>query len=270
MTMEHYSDAQLALFRSVQRLAYDIAAKVAADLEPGVTELDAMHRLVAASKAAGVTDMFHQPFAWFGDRAAFKGFHHLTSFFPTERQLEPGMPYILDLALIKDGHATDIGYTVANGSATCEQLRRDLVELRTLILEHVRAGDTMRQVYEQVDEALKRQGNENCHKVYPSHVLGHKVGDVAHAGVATLKIAGFEAGALAYLAKQELSPFLGHPGGSALWNAGHGSKEKPDPGLWAIEPHIGRDGVGAKWEEILVVTDTDAYWLDDAVPHLRV
>src|SRR5262245_54279084 len=114
MAIEHYSDAQLALFRSVQRLAYDIAAQVAADLKPGVTELDAMHRLIAASKAAGVTDMFHQPFAWFGDRAAFKGFHHLTNFFPTERQLEPGMPYILDLALIKDGHATDIGYTVAN------------------------------------------------------------------------------------------------------------------------------------------------------------
>ena len=44
-----------------------------------MTELDAMHRLTAASKVAGVTDMFHQPFAWFGDRAAF---HHLRAFFP--------------------------------------------------------------------------------------------------------------------------------------------------------------------------------------------
>ena len=35
-------------------------------------------------------------------------------------------------------------------------------------------------------------------------------------------------------------------------------------------PHIGRDGVGAKWEESLVVTDNDAYWLDDTVSHLRV
>jgi hypothetical protein len=38
---------------------------------------------------------------------------------------------------------------------------------------------------------------------------------VAHTGVATLKIAGFEAGALAYLARQELSHFFGHPGGRA-------------------------------------------------------
>jgi hypothetical protein len=67
-----------------------------------------------------------------------------------------------------------------------------------------------------------------------------------------------------------LRHFLGHPGGSVLWNAGHGSNKKPDPGLWAIEPHIGRNGVGARWEEMLVVTDSDAYWLDNAVSHLRV
>lgn len=39
------------------------------------------------------------------------------------------------------------------------------------------------------------------------------------------------------------------------WNASHGSNEKPDPGLWTIELHIGHDGVGAKWEEMLVVTN---------------
>ena len=66
-----------------------------------------------------------------------------------------------------------------------------------------------------------------------------------------------------------LSHFLGHPGGSVLWNAGYGSNEKRDPGLWAIEPQWPR-WVGAKWEEMLVVTDNDAYWLDDAVSHLRV
>ena len=57
---------------------------------------------------------------------------------------------------------------------------------------------------------------------------------VAHTGVATLKIAGFEAGALTYLTRQELSHFLSQPAGSVLWNAGHGSNKKPEPGLWAI------------------------------------
>jgi hypothetical protein len=62
---------------------------------------------------------------------------------------------------------------------------------------------------------------------------------------------------------------LGYPGG-VWWHAGPWSNAQPDPGLWALEPHIGRDGVRATWEERLVVTDNDTSWLDDAVPHLRV
>jgi hypothetical protein len=41
------------------------------------------------------------------------------------------------------------------------------------------------------------------------------------------------------------------------------------PGLWAVEPHVAIDGVGAKFEELLVVTDSGAHWLDDDVPHVR-
>ena len=43
----------------------------------------------------------------------------------------------------------------------------------------------------------------------------------------------------------------------------------PTPGLWAVEPHLGFRGVGAKFEELLVVTEDDAWWLDDEVPHVR-
>ncbi|MBA5845199.1 Xaa-Pro aminopeptidase, partial [Escherichia coli] len=28
-------------------------------------------------------------------------------------------------------------------------------------------------------------------------------------------------------------------------------------------------GVGAKFEELLVITDDDAYWLDEDLPHVR-
>lgn len=34
-------------------------------------------------------------------------------------------------------------------------------------------------------------------------------------------------------------------------------------GVWAIEPHLRADGWGAKFEELLVVEDGRAYWLDD-------
>lgn len=40
-------------------------------------------------------------------------------------------------------------------------------------------------------------------------------------------------------------------------------------GLWAIEPHIGAQGFGAKFEELLVVEPDRAFWLDDDVPHRR-
>jgi len=47
------------------------------------------------------------------------------------------------------------------------------------------------------------------------------------------------------------------------------SDHAPVNGLWAVEPHLGLRGVGAKFEEYLVVTDDDAYWLDDDLPHCR-
>ena len=60
-------------------------------------------------------------------------------------------------------------------------------------------------------------------------------------------------------------------GRSPLWAGGKASAHPPTPGMWAVEPHLGTDGdtIGAKFEEILVVTDDDAYWLDDDLPHVR-
>ncbi|WP_243084783.1 M24 family metallopeptidase [Streptomyces sp. 891-h] len=45
----------------------------------------------------------------------------------------------------------------------------------------------------------------------------------------------------------------------------------PQPGLWAVEPHLGFRGTGAKFEEVLVVTGSgdpqeSAFWLDDDLP----
>jgi hypothetical protein len=35
-----------------------------------------------------------------------------------------------------------------------------------------------------------------------------------------------------------------------------------------VEPHVARGSIGVKWEELLAITDTDAHWLSDDVPHL--
>ena len=52
-------------------------------------------------------------------------------------------------------------------------------------------------------------------------------------------------------------------------NVGPGSDARPEPGLWAFEPHIARDDVGVKWEEMLLVDESGARWLDDDLPHVR-
>ena len=42
-------------------------------------------------------------------------------------------------------------------------------------------------------------------------------------------------------------------------------------GVWAVEPHIATPDqcLGSKWEEILVVTKDNAYWLNDDATHCR-
>ncbi len=57
--------------------------------------------------------------------------------------------------------------------------------------------------------------------------------------------------------------------GYPIWNDRTLADQPPAPGLWAVAPHIGRDGVGVKFEELLVVTEDDAYWLDDHLPHTQ-
>jgi hypothetical protein len=53
------------------------------------------------------------------------------------------------------------------------------------------------------------------------------------------------------------------------WNHGRQSDCPPPDGLWAVEPHVARDGVGAKFEDLLVIRGGRAWYLDDDLPHTR-
>ena len=98
----------LAKFREVQQLAYAAAQAVAESLESGVTEKQAAQRIREYLLDRGVEDWFHTPFAWFGDRTAFRGFRLPLQFFPSNRALEEHMPFILDCAPVLDGYVADI------------------------------------------------------------------------------------------------------------------------------------------------------------------
>ncbi|WUW92811.1 M24 family metallopeptidase [Streptomyces sp. NBC_01451] len=262
----------MAGFRRVQRLAYECAEAVAARLEPGITEREAARMQREWLRERGVRDWFHLPFAWFGDRTAFVNFRVPLQFFPTGRRLEPGMPFILDLAPVHRGFAADIGYSGSLGANPVQdRLMADLEAHRELILREVRERRPLRRIYEDVDRLMVRQGYANRHRAYPFGVIAHKIDRVRERPWAP-RLFGFGTQSLKGLAGDALR---GHrEGWSPLWSPYRFSDHPPQPGLWAVEPHLGFRGTGAKFEEILVVTDSadpqeSAFWLDDDLPHVR-
>lgn len=263
-----FDDTDLDRFRELQQLAYRCAQAVGDWLEPGVTERQAAARLRHELVAAGVQDFFHIPFAWFGDRTAFRHFKTPLQFFAGGRRLEEGMPYILDCAPVVDGYTADIGYAGKVGdNAIWDRIALDLREYRELIVHEVRQHKPLNEVYAAVDALITAHGYDNRHKVYPGRVIGHQVTRVTSRGFAGVNVLGFGVRTIQTLGRELVSER--RHGRSPLWADGRSSRHAPTPGLWAVEPHIGFRGVGLKFEELLVVTDDDAYWLDDDVPHVR-
>lgn len=280
--------------RRAQRLAYDAAVEVAAGLAPGVTEREAAAALGRALAAHGVTRYFHAPFAWFGERTAFAGIDgsslRARGFFATDAKIEAGMVGILDVAPIVGGFAADIGYTFCCGGEARPELARameTLADIRDLIPRHVARGDTMRSIYVRIDRLLAERGLENRHRCYPFGVLGHRISEHHRLGHEP-RLLGFGLSAATKLLGTELASRLPIPlRPSPLWTDGESSNRPLDPGLWAVEPHVGVRrslsphpdplpggatetclGFGAKFEEILVVGRNRAFWLDDDLPHV--
>lgn len=211
-----YAGSDLARFRDLQRLAYDGAAAAAGWLAPGVTERQAAARLRRELIRAGADDFFHVPFAWFGDRTAFRNFRTPLQFFPGGRALADGMAFILGCAPVADGYPADIGYAGKLGAnPVWDRIALDLRDYRELILAEARAREPLAGIY--AAELISERAR----------------------------------------------------GRSPLRADGRASRHPPTPGLWAVEPHVALRGVGLKFEELLVVTPDEAYWLDDDLPHVR-
>jgi hypothetical protein len=278
-----YSAADLDQFRQTQRLAYDLALEVEAQLQIGMTEAEVCTLLEVAQSASGVDQVFHQPFAWFGRRTMLGPDWIATDgsglpqavvhpgpeagFFPTETALSYGMPLIVDLAPTTHGFSADVAYSCTIGSnPVYSELDRGLARIRTFLLEGVRSGQTLRAIYLALDELLAEHGALSCHRHYPDGALGHLVFPLEADPPRPTPLRGFGTAAAEGLVAASLDA-LARGTGYPIWNDRALADRPPTPGLWAVEPHIGRDGVGVKFEELLVVTEDDAYWLDDHLPH---
>jgi len=269
--------SDLDRFRQAQKLAYDCVEHTANRLRTGMTEKEACALMKGWLREHGVNDLFHDPFAWFGDRAAFKDFWADHKFLPSNRRLEEGMAGILDVAPIMDGYSADIGYCFVHGKnprmqAALDRMNRTLLQLRDHIVQGVRERKTFKRIYLEVDALIADAGYVNQHKRYPHRVLGHRVG--RHMANPLNKVRWLGFGLPIYLsltARQWSAKLMPRTMKSPLWNDGRESDHQPFEGLWAVEPHIALpdQSLGVKWEEILVITKDGAWWLDDDVPHCK-
>ncbi len=256
-------------FRAAQRRSFAILTEVAASLQEGWSERAAVKLLFEAFADVGVDRYFHVPVALFGDRTALPEPWDLVSFAPTRTRLTPGTPAIFDVSAVMDSFLVDTSFSFCFGDAPLHaELQRYNVGYRDSVLTAVQRAESFRDIARDVDIDASEHGFTNCHRLHPEAVLGHRVLRIEDDD-GTRPIDGFHPEVIAWF-RTEIDAGTSDPIRTPTWNETSGSDHPPTPGLWAVEPHIARDGVGVKWEEILVVDDDgDARWLDDTAPHLR-
>ena len=265
-----YTQTELERFRHFQALSYEILCETARTLRPGVTELQVARALRKAFGKAGAKNYFHVPVALFGERTSYPGDFGPFEALATDRVLSESDTVILDAAPIFDGYTVDTSYADnLGGNPVFETLDRELPKLRDLILRRVNESGTFQKIAWEVDDAIKASGFENCHRKHIGAVLGHRVTKAD-----TNRLAGWSYKGLAV---KQVSWFLfksrtargKRRAMTPNWNHTSACKGVAPPGLWAVEPHLASDGVGVKFEEILVIDEDGARWLDDDLPHVR-
>ena len=108
-----------------------------------------------------------------------------------------------------------------------------------------------------MDQIIKVKDYVNCHQKYPLGALGHRVHKIPfHQFPSLFKAFGIQT-YISFLENGLFKDVLGPYHQGEKW------------GLWAIEPHLGGKGFGAKFEEILIVDKNEIRWLDNEVPHIK-
>lgn len=236
-----------------QRLSYEAVLTISEEVRPGWTEKRAADLIDTYLKDNGVKNFFHYSFAWFGERTRFDGIKSYWDFLPTDRILEEDEVIILDTAPIVEGYAGDIGYTFSLlPHKGLDKAKEDLQYLKDRITELFLTVGESKVILETVDRELKSLGYDNCYEKYPFSVLGHRLHHYKSIKFFPDIVRPFSAHSYLAMLGRGLFPDLLGP-----------HHESNLEGIWAIEPHIGGDGFGAKFEQILVVNKSKVYWPDE-------
>ena len=264
-----FSVDALAHFRKLQRTSFSILEETAAALRGGESEKEVARGLVKKYRSAGADSFFHLPVVLFGERTALPGEWPIGKFFPRSKTLEPSDSVILDAAPLFGGYLVDTSYSFCFGrDDNHREMMRHLAQYRETVPSAINAGDSFKQVAESVLKTMAAAGYESAHTKHPGEVLGHRAVKTPNLPF-QLRIQGFDAVSLSWFKYKNSLATKGFGSRSPLWNTLATSDHLAHDGLWLVEPHAGMDNVGAKWEEILVIENAKARWLDDSPPHVR-
>lgn len=264
-----FSDSALDRFRQLQRHSFAILEGMAATLTAGQTEKEIARELVLRYRAANVTSFFHLPVVLFGERTALPGDWPIGKFFPTFRALQIGDSVILDAAPLFDGYLVDTSYSFCFGeSSVHREMMANLSAFRGQVCDAVNEGQSFKTTADTVASDIRSKGYEAVHMKHPGEVLGHRAVKSLNLPFAW-RLKGFDALSLAWFILKGKAAVKGWSREAPTWNSHDELDHAPHDGLWLVEPHAGSGSVGVKWEEILVIDQGRAYWLDDEPPHVR-
>ncbi|HYQ46386.1 MAG TPA: M24 family metallopeptidase [Polyangiaceae bacterium] len=251
-----------------QRVAREAVLCVAENVRPGDSERQVCARLEREFAKARVKHWLHTPYAWWGERTRFdwRGTWE-TNALPTDRRLAEGEAFVLDAAPIVLGFPADFAFSgCATGkpeaSATHRDLLEQLVQIKRDILAWATSESGSAGLCREVAQSIESAGSDVIHTRYPARVLGHTLEGFPNWCASAPRIGtGFQ---LPLLLTYATGLVLHHLAGAPYPFLNAAAPGRPQ-GLYAVEPHLGKGTLGAKFESVLLVDEGETRWLDPAL-----
>ena len=250
---------------NTQRVAREVILGVAEGVKPGDTERGVCARMEQAFARAKVAHWLHTPYAWWGERTRFDWHGNWeTNALPSDRVLQAGESFILDAAPIIQGFPADFAYSgLAAASAEPQPehaaLLAELTHLKRALGAWALEAASGAELCERVLGSIGRAGLDVIHTRYPAQVLAHTLEGFPNWCSGAPRIGtGFQ---LPLLLTYATGIVLHHLAGAPYPFLNADAPGRPQ-GLYAVEPHLGRGLLGAKFESVLLVDGDETRWLD--------
>ena len=258
--------AYIAGIANAQRVAREAVLTVAGTVRPGETERAVARRITRELERAKVEHWLHTPYAWWGERTCFDWAGTWeTNALPSERVLQPGEPFILDVAPIVGGFPADFAYSgLASGAEPATELTHralldELTRVKRDLLTWATPRTSAHQVCADVEGSIRSANLDVIHTRYPANVLGHTLEGFPNWCSSAPRLGtGFQ---LPLILTYGVGILLHHLVGAPYPFLRAGTPSRP-LGLYAVEPHVGRQGTGAKFESVLLIDGSETRWLD--------